>query len=200
MRIARAAVPILTLAVAGFLLAACGGGSGGVKTYANDTYRFSLSYDGSTFTQTSDTSAQGSAGGSSVFDVGFVDKNGTKTSDEYRDGVLLSVYKLTTNITPSMMPLVKGELGKLMPQLLESLGSDGEIGALQDAEAGGVQGFSADATFSMDGVPFKARLYFLINGELEYQITLQAAEDRWADLEPKFQQVIDGFTATPAAE
>lgn len=199
MRIARAAVPILTLAVVGFLLAACGGGSGGMKTYANDTYRFSLSYDSGTFTEASDTSAQGSAGGSSVFDVGFVDKSGTKVSGEYRDGVLLSVYKLSTKVTASMMPLVKDELDKLMPQLIESLGSDGKIGALQDAEAGGVQGFSADATFSMDGVPFRARLYFLINGELEYQITLQAADDRWTDLEPKFQQVIDSFTATPAA-
>ena len=31
-------------------------------------------------------------------------------------------------------------------------------------------------------------------GDKEYQITFQSAEDRWSELEPKFQEVVDSFT------
>ena len=55
-------------------------------------------------------------------------------------------------------------------------------------------GFKADVTYDMDDAPFKARMYFLFSGDKEYQITFQSAEDRWSELEPKFQEVIDSFT------
>lgn len=174
---------------------ACGGG-GGSKTYSNDTYRFSLTYDSAQFVETTDTSTQGSVGNGGAFSVGFMDPNGTKSGDTYRDGVLVTVYKLNTKVTEAMLPLVKSELEKLLPQLASSLGSDTKIGTLAQADVNGTKGYQADATYTMDGAPFKARLYFLINGELEYQVSLQAADKRWAELEPKFQEIIDSFKAT----
>jgi hypothetical protein len=199
---------IAVTALAGLLAGACGGGgesSGSAssspqpkpKTYTNETYRFSLTYDSSQFTETSDTSTQGGAGSSGVFSIGFMDPNGTKSGDVYRDGTLVTVYKLNTTVTESMLPLVKTELEKLLPQLATSLGSDTTMGTLAEADVNGTKGYTTDATYTMDGTPFKARLYFLINGELEYQVSMQAAETRWTELEPKFQEIIDSFKATP---
>jgi len=184
---------VAVAALTGLLVGACGGG---IKTYSSDTYRFSLSYDSGQFTESTDTSAQGSTGGGSVFSVGFMDPSGTKSGDTYRDGMVVSVYKLTTKVTESMLPLVKTELEKLLPQLASSLGSDTKIGSLEAADVNGTKGYQAEASYTMEGTPFKARLYFLINGELEYQVSMQAADARWSELEPKFQEVIDSFKAT----
>ncbi|NLG65896.1 MAG: hypothetical protein GX537_09860 [Actinobacteria bacterium] len=170
---------------------ACGGG--GMQTYSNDTYGMSFEYDGM-FTETSDTSAQGSAGGNSALSVGFFDKEGTKSGDTYRDGFVLNVYELTQQITSEMMPLVKTEIEKLLPQLTQSFGTDAKAGTLQAVTAKSTEGFKADMTFTMDGTPFKSTMYFLISGDTEYQLTMQAAESRWDELQPKFQHIIDSFT------
>jgi hypothetical protein len=188
---------IAVVALAGLLVGACGGGGGGTKTYTSDKYRFSLSYDSGQFTESTSASAQGNTGSGSVFSVGFLDPKGTKSGNDYRDGLLVSVYKLTTKVTESMLPLVKTQLEKLLPQLAASLGSDTKIGSLAAADVNGTKGYQTDASYTMDGTPFKARLYFLINGELEYQISSQAADSRWSQLEPKFQEMIDSFKATP---
>jgi hypothetical protein len=179
------------VASAAALLAACGGGT---TTYTNEEYGFSFDYDGGQFTETGDTSAAGSAGGDSVFTVGFFDENGTKSDDQYRDGFVVTLYKLNVTIDESMMPAVQAELEKLLPELGKAFGSGAEFGALNEVTVNGVPGFSADATYEMEGTPFKATMYFLIEGNMEYSLTMQGAEDRWSELEPGFQQVIDTFT------
>jgi hypothetical protein len=179
------------VASAAMLLAACGGGT---ATYTNDEYGFSFDYDSGMFTQTDDTSAAGSVGGNSVFTTGFFDKNGTKSDDQYRDGFVVTLYKLNVTIDESMMPAVQAELEKLLPELGKAFGSGAEFSALEEVTVNGIPGFTADATYEMEGTSFKATLYFLIKGNMEYSLNMQGAEDRWSELEPGFQQVIDTFT------
>jgi len=186
---------VVALAVVGALgvglLAGCGGG---VPTYTNDDYGISFDYDSGVFTETSDTTAAGSAGGDAVFKVGFFDQSGTKQEDEYRDGFVLNLYQLSTAIDESLMDAVKGELEKLLPQLGEGLGSDADFSSLEAVDVNGTSGFVTNATYTMGGTAFKARMYFLIKGDMEYQLTMQCAESRWSELEPSFQQVVDTFT------
>lgn len=189
MRLVLAMAAFAALAVG--LVAGCGGG--GTTTYTNDKYAFSFDYDSGMFTETSDTSALGSAGGDSVFKTGFFDENGTKTNDQYRDGFLINIYKLNVKIDASLMPAVQQELEKLLPELGKAFGSGADFSALKAVEVGGTSGFSTDATYDMDGTAFKATMYFLIKDDIEYQITMQGAESRWSELEPGFQQVVDTF-------
>lgn len=179
---------LLTLALA-LAAAACGGG---MQTYGNADYNVSFQYD-SLFTETSDTTSQGSAGGSSVFKVGFYDEDGTTSDGEYRDGFVLNVYKLNQQVTEDMMPAAKAEIEGLLPQLTQTFGGNAKAGELQEISTNGIQGFKADVSFTMDGVPFASTMYFLISGDVEFQITMQAAKSRWSELQPSFQHVIDTF-------
>jgi hypothetical protein len=174
--------------------AACGGG--GPTSYVNKDYKFQLTYDSGLLGESTSVSTSSEAGGKSVFDIGFVDPKGTKTGGVYRDGLIVSVYKLTQTVTDSMLPLVKTELEGILPQLQQSLGSGTALGPLAQIDINGIKGFSSDATFTMDTVPFKATLYFLINGDLEYQVTAQAAESRWSTLGPVFKTMMESFKAT----
>jgi hypothetical protein len=189
--VAVAVVVVATLAV---LAAACGSGSG-PTTYTSKDYKFQFTYDGSVLTQSTSMSSAGAAGGKSVFDVGFVNTKGTKTGGEYRDGLAVAVYKLNQTVSDSMLPAVKSELEGILPQLEQALGSDAKVGALAAVDLNGIKGFSADATFTMDEVPFKATLYFLINGDLEYQISAQASVSNWDSMQPVFKTAMDSFKA-----
>jgi hypothetical protein len=177
-------------------VAACGGG-GGPTTYTSKDYKFQLTYDAGVLTESTSLSSAGAAGGSSVFDVGFVNPKGTKSSGEYRDGLVVSVYKLNATVTDAMLPAVKTELEGVLPQLQQSLGSDTKLGSLSALDINGTKGFSSDATFTLDKIPFKATLYFLINGNLEYQVTAQAAVSKWATMQSVFKTTMDSFKTTP---
>jgi hypothetical protein len=194
----RRSVALVIVAVAlalVVLVAACGSG-GGPTTYTSKDYKFQLTYDSSMLKESTSLSSAGAAGGKSVFDVGFVNPKGTKSSGEYRDGIVISVYKLTTTVTDSMLPEVKSELEGILPQLQQSLGSDAKLGSLSTVDLNGTKGFSSDATFTLDKIPFKATLYFLINGNLEYQVTAQAAEAKWATMQSVFKTTMDSFKTT----
>ena len=189
-----AALAIVVVAVALIVfVAACGGGP---TTYTSKDYKFQLTYDTGVLTESTSLSSAGAAGGTSVFDVGFVNPKGTKSSGEYRDGLVISVYKLNATVTDAMLPAVKTELEGVLPQLQQALGTDAKLGSLSAVDINGVKGFSSDATFTLDKIPFQATLYFLVNGNLEYQVTAQAAVSKWATMQPVFKTTMDSFKAT----
>jgi hypothetical protein len=194
MRSRRCVVLAAATAVAALALmavAACGGG--GPATYTNKDFKFQLTYDSSLLTESTSLSSAGAAGNAAAFDVGFVNPNGTKSSGEYRDGLVVSVYKLTQTVTADMLPLVKTELEKILPQLEQSLGASTTLSALKEVDINGMKGFSSDASFTLDKIPFKATLYFLINGNLEYQVTAQASESNWDGMQSAFTAMMDSF-------
>jgi hypothetical protein len=187
------AVAIVAVALV-VLVAACGGG--GPTSYTSKDFKFQFTYDSSVLTESTSMTTAGAAGGKSVFDVGFLDPKGTKTGGEYRDGLVVSVYKLNATVTDAMLPEVKTELEGVLPQLEQSLGSGTKLSSLAAVDLNGVKGFSSDASFTMDKIPFKATLYFLINGNLEYQISAQAAESKWTTMQPVFKTIMDSFKTT----
>lgn len=192
-----AALAMVVVAVSLIVFVAACGGGGGPTTYTSKDYKFQLTYDAGVLTESTSLSSAGAAGGSSVFDVGFVNPKGTKSSGEYRDGLVVSVYKLNATVTDAMLPAVKTELEGVLPQLQQSLGSDTKLGSLSALDINGTKGFSSDATFTLDKIPFKATLYFLINGNLEYQVTAQAAVSKWATMQSVFKTTMDSFKTTP---
>ena len=83
---------MLTLAGLSLLLGACSAGVGTTdksspepKTYTNDQYGFTMTYDGQ-LEQGESTGGVGS-GGSSVLDVAFADKSGPKVGGNYANGI-----------------------------------------------------------------------------------------------------------------
>jgi len=169
----------------------------GLVVVSNEEYGFTFKYDPDVLTEQDGLSSE-SAGAQSVYRAGFFDESGTQSSGQYRDGFLFNVYRLNGVLDESMMPAFKKDLeDTILPQLVDSMGPSTLVGELQSVEDDNLIGYYTDVVYDIDGTPFNARLYFLINGDVEYQITFQAAQDRWAQMETAFRQVIDTFEATP---
>lgn len=183
-----------------FLIGGCGGADeGGVKTYENQEYGITFDYDAGTFTATDEADTSSNVGNEGAFKVAYFDKDGAKTDGEYRDGFIVTVYELSQTITADMMPLVKTELESMLPDLAAGLGADTQIEPLTDVTVGTVPGYTTEATYTMGGADIKASLYFLVAGDLEYQVTFQAAAESWDALEPQFRTVIDSMRFGPDA-
>ena len=70
---------------------------------------------------------------------------------------------------------------------------DMQISELVSTEVNGLKGYQADATFTVEGTPMTSTLYFLFDGDLEFQLLTQGATDRWSELQPTFEQMVNSF-------
>ena len=201
MSIRKSLVITLALAALALTATACsgsGGSSGGsssggdTETYTNDDYGFSLTYD-SMFTEGTQSGGSESGAGS-VFDIAFIDMNGTKIGGKYVDGILVSVYELSRELKPSEVPGLKAEVDGVVTQMMDSLGSAKVTGPLAGTTVNGVPGFKLSYTFAQEGTQTTATTYFLFSGKYEYELTGQASTADYGTLSPKLDAAIQSFT------
>jgi hypothetical protein len=191
---------LLAAAVAAVGLTACGSSSSSTKpssspvtkTYANTNYGFSLSYPGS-LVESTDTSSTMAAGSGSKLTVGFVDPGGTKIGDVYVEGIVVSVYALTTEITADLMPEFKSELEGIVAQMQQQ-DPTAQMTQLETAAINGVPGYKLGTTYDNQGTTMKMVTYFLVKGRIEYQVTEQATEQDWAKYAADFDAAVNSFT------
>jgi hypothetical protein len=193
---------LLALLAMAIVLSACGssagtsggtsGGSGDTKTYTDSSYGYSFAYPASWQTQ-NDTSVDVTAGANAAGGVGVFNPHGAKAGSIYIDLLLVSVYKLTKTIDDSMLPQLKSEIESVL-QSLESQGPDLKVEqALAETTAAGMKGYDVTYSFTKDGAPCTSTLYFLFNGNIEYQLTTQASNDNWAADQSIFDAMIASF-------
>ena len=196
------ALAALTLALAG-----CSGSGGGgddgspssdggtttsTKTYTNDQYGFSITYSDQ-FTQGEPVRGSG-AGGSSVFDVVFADKDGPVVADRYVDAVQVSVYELAREVKASDVPELKSELQGIVDQMMSSMPTAEVVEELTATEVNGIPGFALKYTYTEEDTPITAVTFFLFSGQYEYQITAQATTEDWATLKEPLEAAVQSFT------
>lgn len=169
-----------------------------VQTYASDKYGFSFQY-APPFEQQDDTSWQAQSGASSADSVAVFDTEGTKVGGQYRDAFVVNVYELNVSITDENMADVKSELEQSVIPQLEQSSADMQISELTPTTVSGLNGYQADAQFSVEDTPMTSTLYFLFDGNIEYQLLTQAASDRWEELAPTFEQMVNSFSVAPTA-
>lgn len=173
--------------------AADGGTTTSTKTYTNDQYGFSITYS-DRFTQGEPAEGTG-AGGSSVLDVAFADKDGPVISDRYVNAVQTSVYELAREIKPSEVKQIKSELQGIVDQLMTSLPNGVVVEELSPVEVNGVPGFAFKYTYEEGGEELTAVTFFLFKGKYEYQITAQAVTADWESLKGDLESAVQTFTA-----
>jgi hypothetical protein len=196
------ALAALTLALAGCSGSGGGGddgsssGDGGTttstKTYTNDQYAFSITY-GDQFTQGEPVAGTG-AGGSSVFDVVFADKDGPVVADRYVNAVQVSVYELAREVNASDVPELKSELQGIVDQMMSSMPTAEVTEELTETEVNGIPGFALKYTYTEEETPITAVTFFLFSGQYEYQITAQATTEDWATLKEPLEAAVQSFT------
>ncbi len=162
------------------------------KTYANTDYGFSLSYPGS-LVESTDTSSTMAAGSGSKLTVGFVDPSGTKIGDIFVDGIAVSIYALTTEITADLMPQFKSELEGVVAQIQQQ-DPTARMTPLETAAINGVAGYKLGITYDNQGTGMNMVTYFLVKGRIEYQVTEQATEQDWARYAAGFDAAVNSLT------
>lgn len=198
-RLVRLTILMLTLAGLSLLLGACSAGVGTTdksspepKTYTNDQYGFTMTYDGQ-LEQGESTGGVGS-GGSSVLDVAFADKSGPKVGGNYANGMQISVYKLAREVKPFEVPKLKKEVLGVVKQIMTSLPGAKTDQPLEELTVNGVPGFGFGYSYVQDDMTLKGVSFFLFKGQYEYQLTAQAASEDWATLKGKLEAAFQTFT------
>lgn len=198
-RFIRLTILVLTLAGLSLLLGACSASVGttdksspGPKTYTNDQYGFTITYDGQ-MEQGTSTGGVGS-GGSSVLDVAFADKNGPQVGGNYANGMQISVYKLVREVKPAEVPKLKKEVSGVVKQIMASLPGARIDRSIEGVKVNGVPGFGFSYAYAQDGMSLSGASFFLFKGQYEYQITAQAAAEDWDAMKGKLEAAIQTFT------
>ena len=193
---------LLLVAALALTVTACSGGGGsdsgddtggGSKTFTSDQYGFSITYD-TQLTEGEPLEGSG-AGGSSVFDVIFADKDGAMLDDRYVDAIQVSVYELAREVEPSELPQLKSELDSVVEQMMGSLSEATIVEPLTEITVNDVPGFALKYTYTQDGTELTAVTYFLVKGKYEYQISAQATTENWEALKGTLEAAVNSFTA-----
>jgi hypothetical protein len=192
---AGAALILIVLMVA-VVAAGCGSPASGVKTYTDADYHYSFEYPAGWEVQKGDN-AEVTAGGSAAASMAAYDPDGAVADDTYIDLVQVSVYKLNTNIDESMMSDIQPEVEQVLASL-ESQGTDMKtVEALSETTVDGMPGFKVTYSFSKSGTPANSTLYFLFSGDVEYQLTVQAATENWEAKAAAFDALVASFKPGP---
>jgi hypothetical protein len=162
------------------------------KFYTNDQYKFGFDYP-RTWEINADIAKQASAGSSAVFNVGAFDPNGTVINNTQVDGVVVSVYKLKATVDTTTMDELRAEIETGIDQLQQAQNAK-TLEPLTSVTINGLQGFSVTYSFPFGDQQAISTLYLLFKGDVEYQVTLQAAEALWQQIQPQLRLVINSFT------
>ncbi|MBN1321430.1 MAG: hypothetical protein JXA87_11405 [Thermoleophilia bacterium] len=175
-----------------------GTGLEGLTTYTDSTYGYSFRYPGDWEVRESH-STEVSAGAASVSDVSAFDPDGAADSSGSRIDVLqVSVYQLAVAVEETALPEIKPVLEGLMEDFARQSEDYATLEPLSEARVGELNGYEVTCSFTMGETPVTSTFYFLFDGDIEYQLLVQAAEQNWeAD-----RQVFDAFVAsfTPGSE
>jgi hypothetical protein len=115
---------------------------------------------------------------------------GAKAGDTDIDLTLVSVYRLTVTVDESNLAQVKTEIESVLRNI-ESQDSTFKVREpLAQTMAAGMNGYKVTYTFDKDGTACTSTLYFLFDGNMEYQMTPQAATANWAADQPIFDAMI----------
>jgi len=191
MLMGAALVAVLLLAA---LLSACG--SSGARSYSDPTYGYGFSYPGTWKLQSGATS-DATAGGSAAGTVAAYNPNGTVVDTIFVDLAMVMVYKLNFTVTDPWAADVKTELDGLVSQLQGQTTDMKVEQPLKQTTIATLKGYVATFTFTKNGTPMRSTLYFLFNGSIEYELTLQAATAKWDDTKPALDSIVATFRPGP---
>lgn len=199
---------VATIGLAGCSGSADGGGSSApstsasasapVQTYTSDQYGYSFQYS-APFEVKSDTTTeaeteQGAAESTAVFDT-----TGSQVGGQYRDAFMVSVYPLSTTVDESNIDQAATEIEQSVLPQLQQTAKNMQFGELATTDVNGVPGYQVDATYEVESTPMSSTIYFLFDGDVEYELLVQATTENWQGLQPAFAQMVDSFTVAPSA-
>lgn len=198
-RVRRAASTVLLVLSASLALTACSAGVSvgaegvdAVDTYTDPGYGYSFSYP-SSWQVEDDYRLEATGGASASGSIAVIDPDGAMAGDYHIDLVEISVYELNTTVDETMLPQVKAEVESVLADIAGQDDTWRTVEPLSDTTVADIKGFRTTVGYDMDGVATTAMLYFLFNGDLEYELMLQAADESWGDKRADFDAIVASF-------
>lgn len=192
--LAVAALVIVMLATA-----ACGTPTSATttKTYTSKDYGYTFLYP-KDWRVADQTSVGDTAGGTSVSEIGVLDPAGATAGSELIDTAIVSIYKLNATIVASMMPDVRKEVETVLASIESQQSDIKTLNALSEITINGMSGFKVTYSLTKSGTPITSTMYFLFSGNIEYQVTVQAADPNWGKDKPIFDAMMASFQPGPS--
>jgi hypothetical protein len=180
-----AAVAALGLA----LLAGCGSGT---LASVNSQYRFSLSYDAALAPAGNVTPAV-SGSSKPAFTVAFLDPEAAHIGGRYVDGVWVAVLRLPAG---SHWPPAAAMAAELRSRLAAAVTGrlHGSVTTPLARPINGRPAWLVGYSYRLDGTPVRALTWVIVNGDYEYQVTIQTATSRWTKMWQRLVASVNSFT------
>jgi hypothetical protein len=192
----RLGLVALSLATFAALLGACGSTTTesppAPKTYTNDQYGFSMTYDGRF--EEGPTTGDASAASRNAFLIAFPDKNGPMVNDTYADGLQVNVYALPRKLKPAEVPLLKKQVTKDATSIVAAVPGGKLEQPVEKITVNGVPGFSFGYSYLESDTPIRAKVNFLFKGQYQYALTGKATADTWDAMQPQLESTLLSFT------
>ena len=200
-RLARLALVVtLAVAAAGLALGCESGADAGTETYSDSVYGFSFDYPADWKAFTSETAGVTSgADPAAVVTVG--DPEGARVEGTGLDLFMVRVYELNQVVDEALLPEVLPYLEGLIADLQSQDPTWKVEEPLTETSVGGVPGYRTTSSFDWDAdTPVKTTSYFLFDGDIEYQLVLQAAAENWETDQALFAAILASFQAGMSAQ
>lgn len=184
-----AAIAVLAaIAALSGALAGCGASD---RIYTDPTYGYSLAYP--TDWEVQEGSSDVTAGGKVAGNVGVYHTKGTKVGDTYVDLAMVMVYSLNFTVDDPWATEIQTELEGVLSSLEDQITGAQVERALSQTTMAQLKGYTITYTFTKDGTPMRSTLYFVFDGNLEYELTEQAAVSAWDATKPALDGIIASF-------
>jgi len=193
-------VATLAVAAAGLALGCESGADGGTETYSDSVYGFTFDYPADWEAFTSETAGVTSgADPAAVVTVG--DPEGARVDGTGLDLFMVRVYELSRVVDASALSEVRPDLESLIADLQSQDPTWKVEEPLTETSVGGIPGYQITSSFDWDAdTPVKTASYFLFDGNIEYQLVLQAATENWEADQALFAAILASFQAGMTAQ
>ena len=164
------------------------------QTYTDATSGYSFQYP-ATWKISNDTSMEATAGASATGQVAAYNPDGVSANDTYLDLLMVTTYKLNVTVTDADIPALESEIQTVLDGLESQATNLQVLSPLVQTQLGALKGFTVRYSFDKEGVPCTSTLYFLFKGNMEYMVTIQAANQNWESDQDTFAAMVATFTA-----
>jgi len=119
--------------------------------------------------------------------------HGTVVDKTYVDVAMVMVYTLNVTVDDPWTDTWRTQMEGLLSQL-EGQAADMQVDEpLKQTTLAGLKGYYASYTFTKGDKPIRSALYFLFDGDVEYELTMQACTYVWDQAKPSFEVMVKSF-------
>ena len=171
------------------LLTGCGDDGSDLRTYRNDRYGFSL-----TFEKRYVDWKEADVGDQGVFGVAFADPDGARAGDRYADAILVAVIDLGEGATPEIAEQTRDALRDRGAETIATLGDNVQTWPVTDVTINGLSGIVIPFAVTVQGTQVLGWDYMLIRDTYLYIIVVMAGESSWESDKEALQAAAQSFT------